>query len=164
MKSLIVASIFLAGCATIQEENIEYANSCAEKGSKEKIIACHQEAIFYKIRAKWWVSTDGLTESDIPVIFNIKSKIKVDQEGKVLSAILLSSSNSRNLDKSVLKGISRSSPLPVPKEPLFSVGKFSEIRYIFVHSTGDVEPLFSNENWTTTRVSDRYRFARRETP
>lgn len=136
--------IFLIGCATVSEENIQYSNKCAKEITDEAVMECHRDAIYYKIRAKWWASSNGLTESDYPEIFKIQTEISVDTQGNILNIKVLSSSNSRKLDRSVLKGIRRSSPLPVPKEPLFSKGDFSTIGYNFVHETGDVKPVFGS--------------------
>ena len=140
--TLLLATTLFVGCATVNEENIQYANKCSLEKTDEAVIECHREAIFYKIRAKWWNSTNGLTESDYPEIYNIKTEISVDKKGNILNIKMLSSSNSRKLDRSVLKGIRKSSPLPVPSEPLFSQGDFSVIVNSFVHETGDVAPVF----------------------
>ena len=146
MKALILlAIVFIAGCATVKEENIQYSNKCVKETSEKAIIDCHWDAIFYKMRAKWWMSTNGLTESDYPVMYKIKTEVKVDEAGNILDIKLLSTSNSRKLDRSVIKGIKRSTPLPVPKEPLFTKGGFSIIKYNFVHDTGDVKPVFESE-------------------
>jgi len=128
----------------VSEENMQYSNKCALEKTEDAVIECHRDAIFHKIRAKWWVSTKGLTESDFPEIYNIKTEISLDKKGNITNIKMLSSSNSRKLDRSVLKGIRKSSPLPVPSEPLFSKGNFSVLINSFVHETGDVKPVFGS--------------------
>ena len=137
MKVLIlVVSVFITGCATVQEENVDYANKCEKEITDEKIIDCHWNAIRYKIRAKWWASMNGLTESDFPTIYEIKTKMLVDKQGNITDLQVLKKSSSRKLNRSAVKGIMRASPLPVPKEPYFTKGGFSVVHRTFVQDVG----------------------------
>ena len=136
-------STVLAGCATLQEENKSYANTCKKEQNDNDIIACYHRIIKQKIKAKWRTSTTGLTESDFPQMYKVKTKIFVNGYGQITDFKILTTSNSHKLDRSIVKGIKRSSPLPVPNEPLFTQGGFNIINYDFVHD--DVPPVFGSK-------------------
>jgi len=130
---LLLLLITIISCTALKKENIKHAKLCSKESTEEAIISCYEKAIAFRIRSKWGFSAQGLTHTDFPIRYKIEAEIKVDEFGNILDINLLSENYSPKLDRSIIRGIKRSSPLPVPKEPLFSKGGFSETSYTFVN-------------------------------
>ena len=141
---ITAVSLNFVSCASIQEQNHRYTKQCAESNLEDDVLLCHRQAIFNRIRSRVRTISTDLSESDLPDLFEIQTVIRVDNNGNIIHIDVLNGTDSRRLDRRILKGIGYSSPLPVPAEPLFTKGDFSTMRYQFVHSTGDVPPVFNN--------------------
>ena len=134
----VLSTLLALGCTSIQEKNSKATRKCAEKFTDSAVIICHKEIIFRKMRAYARISEAKLTVSDIPYWYKIKTEIKIDKHGNILDVKFVSKSSSTILNRFVLKSIRRSSPLPVPDEPLFTQGDFSRLHYNLSHYSGHI--------------------------
>jgi len=132
----------LPACAAIDTKPHTATDDCKYAKTDETKIDCHWQAIYYRLRAKWWLNSNNLTISDFPNVYRIKTKISVDPKGRIIDFSILKKSESYKLNRSVKRSLKQSSPLPVPNEPLFSKGGFSE--FYFDYANTDIEPAFDS--------------------
>jgi len=162
LKNIILAMclVFLGACAANQSKDNQVSHSyCKDVTIKEEIIQCHRQFIFTKIKANWRMATNGLTDSDYPNYYRIKTLISIDESGTIQDLKLVQGSTSHKLNRSVVRGILRSDPLPVPPEPYFSEGNFASIKYHFFDI--DVPPAlesvkYNNDNYLSAMVASAY--------
>lgn len=122
--------IVITACSSVKTQVEEIEGRCATLLLDSEVVQCYQTENSGLLSRRIASAIRGLTEGDMPHMFQMLIQLQVEYDGKFTVASVVNSSGSRMLDKKVLHTLGNVETLFVPRNRLFKDAGFESLRLL----------------------------------